>query len=255
MKKNNEKKNFLAIYHPLKILGFIKSKWIEVDKYFFDDFFDNRNSFEEKKNNLFAHHSYLKENAYFVYFFIALIAKLAKCDAPVSAKEQKAFLSEFQKLGFNNIDSRKFFISAIDDKHASDFYTKKIKLLYNNKQEIFEIMLEVMIRIAESDAPINKTEFNFIKNIATEFKINSGQFDKIFLHTLANKKMTDPYIFLGVSRKVTKDELNQIYRNLAKKFHPDNYVKYENVAEQYKVVMQNRFDLYTKAYMQIKSSL
>ena len=35
--------------------------------------------------------------------------------------------------------------------------------------------------------------------------------------------MNDPYVVLGVSPKATDDEIKTAYRELARKYHPDNY--------------------------------
>ncbi len=43
--------------------------------------------------------------------------------------------------------------------------------------------------------------------------------------------MNDPYSVLGISPNASDDEVKTAYRNLAKKYHPDNYANAPDVAE------------------------
>ena len=59
----------------------------------------------------------------------------------------------------------------------------------------------------------------------------------------------DPYKVLGVSRDASDDEIKRTYRDLARKYHPDNYAgtnnpledlaveKYEEVIEAYDEIL------------------
>ena len=50
--------------------------------------------------------------------------------------------------------------------------------------------------------------------------------------------MKDPYTILGVSKSATDDEIKNAYRNLARKYHPDNYADDNPLKELAKEKMQ-----------------
>ncbi len=62
--------------------------------------------------------------------------------------------------------------------------------------------------------------------------------------------MNDPYSILGVSKDATDDEIKRAYRELARKYHPDNYVdnpladlaseKMKEINEAYDAIVEDR---------------
>ena len=220
----------------------------------FDEFHEIQH-FSKKNKAALNDNYYSNENIYFIFFSIALIAKLAQSDSRVNALEERSLINEFSKLGYALPDIKKLFIDAINDKHESNFYISKIKLIYGNKKESYENLIRSMIIIAESDGPVNKQEMNFIKNASSLFGFDEKVLLKIFFAALTPTFSKNPYKILKISRNITKAELTQVYRNIAKKYHPDNYIKLDHIAEEYKVILQNKFDIYTKAYLYLKNKL
>ena len=70
--------------------------------------------------------------------------------------------------------------------------------------------------------------------------------------------MTDPYKVLGVSPDASDEEIKKAYRELAKKYHPDNYVnnplsdlaaeKMKEINEAYDAIVSNRKNGYSGSY-------
>ena len=70
--------------------------------------------------------------------------------------------------------------------------------------------------------------------------------------------MTDPYKVLGVSRDASDDEIKKAYRELARKYHPDNYVdnplsdlveeKMKEINEAYDTIQKQRASCSQSSY-------
>lgn len=70
--------------------------------------------------------------------------------------------------------------------------------------------------------------------------------------------MKDPYEVLGVSPNASEDEVKRAYRDLARKYHPDNYVnnpladlaqeKMKDINEAYDTIIKNRAGSSSQSY-------
>ena len=60
--------------------------------------------------------------------------------------------------------------------------------------------------------------------------------------------MRDPYEVLGVSQSASDEEIKKAYRNLARKYHPDNYQDnpLSDLAEEKMKEINEAYDLITK---------
>ncbi len=129
-----------------------------------------------------------------------------------------------------------------------------------------------LFALAYTDKEFNKEEKSFILLISNELQINSRHYENIKSMFLKSKKEQSKstyqssqknyrkfnsffsgtsfaYMELEVSPNISDNELKTVYRNLAKKYHPDKWIK-TNKEEQKKA--KEKFQKINNAYSLIK---
>lgn len=233
------------------LINFIKKKFFFLNKKTPYMLVDYSNSYNETIISSYDLEP-VRKNPYFIFFYIALISKLVKLSDKISYEKKQFIVNEIKKFGFNEEILNQVLDLAIEDKNEVSFYVNKIKNLSIASKNFYYLIIRSLILIASADNGVSIPEMKLLKKIAAYFSISEKIFGEIFFQTLKPNDIKDPYECLGVSKSDSKVILNKTFRQLAKKYHPDNFVQYNDLCEEYKLIMRYKFDIYTKAYNKIK---
>ncbi len=199
--------------------------------------------------------------------FLISLAFLNYLDFPDSKKEK--ILYNLFSVHFKSDISK--FLNSYQNKEIN--YRGICKSLSMSKPEIRYFVIYTLLDIVSSDKFYSIKEEEFIEEVRILLNIHKKSFDKIKLvynkqglkeerkiyEEEARKKTTkeisksflpyEAYKILGVSQSIKKSQLKKVYRNLAKKYHPDKFYGQNDVVIQ---EMENKFQEITEAYEVVK---
>jgi DnaJ like chaperone protein len=183
----------------------------------------------------------------FTFFFIALAAKLSQVDSPANEEEIEAFIKKFPVEKKYNLEIRSLFHSACKDVLDANIYARKIAEQFPGNTSLYRQVVVSLITIACIDGPINTKEMDFLSEIAKNLYISSKGLEQI-IHNVVVGSNDDPYSMLGVTKAASKAKVMEAYKKLARKYHPDSFIRYKNVDSKYLKLMQEKFNNINNAY-------
>ena len=151
---------------------------------------------------------------------VVLSAKLAKADGRVTADEIKKFKKIFKIPTESMKQVSAIWREASQTSTGFEPYAQQLKDTFYRSPQMLEQVIIGLFEIGYADHDLSVPELKYIKKVSQIFGI-----DQITFNRLRNSRpefvKEDPYKVLGVTKSQTTSEIKKVYRNLARKNHPD----------------------------------
>ncbi|HIE20333.1 MAG TPA: molecular chaperone DjiA, partial [Rhodospirillales bacterium] len=150
---------------------------------------------------------------------IVLSAKMAKADGRVTRAEVDAFKELFHIPPDEMKNVGRLFNEAKKDVQDFEPYAEQISMMFAHQPAVMEELLGGLFHIARADGFVHPKELEFLRKTALIFGFSEVQFERLkAIHMggpggdVGAADGADPYQVLGLSRKVSDDEIKKTYR-------------------------------------------
>jgi DnaJ like chaperone protein len=159
----------------------------------------------------------------FAMSVVALSAKLAKCDGPVTRQEIDAFKRHFRVPPENAREIGRLFDQARDSPDDFEPYARQLGESFADNRGVLEDVLAGLFGIARADGEPNQKELDFLARTARGFGLQSAAWERARGGTSRAQSSSepDPYATLGVARSAPDDAVRAAWKQLMRDNHPD----------------------------------
>ncbi|MGR3179791.1 MAG: TerB family tellurite resistance protein [Candidatus Anammoxibacter sp.] len=184
----------------------------------------------------------------FTTHLVGTLMSVAKADGQINQREVDVIERTFVSFGFSGNDLG--YIKNLINKLASEDINLqemcyKYKTVSNYNERL--MLLRIVYLIAFADNVFHQNEDKVIKQIVTYLDINIGDASRVRAEFV--KDASRNYKIFGLSNNASKGEVENAYRNLSKKYHPD---KVAHLGEEFTKLAHDKFQIINKAYNEIK---
>ncbi len=176
------------------------------------------------------------QTAFFIATF-STMGRLAKADGRIQESEINLASSVMESLKLT-IDQKKLAIRLFNEGKQSDFnldmVLSRFYRLCRHRVSVLQIFMEIQLRMALADNPINDLERNLLQRMGKRLDISKAilqrierRVDRNADNTAADAAISTPMSLadacnlLQVSRRADNDDIKQSYRRLLNQYHPD----------------------------------
>ncbi len=159
----------------------------------------------------------------FALSIVALAAKLAKCDGPVSRPEIDAFKRHFRIPPESAHNVGRLFDQARDSPDDFEPYARQLGDSFADSRGLLEDVLASLFSIARADGAINQRELDFLSRTARGFGLNGAAWDRARDGASRGAAGAEPdaYAVLGVAAGASNEAVRAAWKKLVRENHPD----------------------------------
>jgi DnaJ like chaperone protein len=180
--------------------------------------FDTANLHPARLAGLFA-----PKDQMFALSVVALAAKLAKCDGPVSRKEIDAFKRHFRVPPESARGIGRLFDQARQNVSDYETYAEQLGEAFADNRGLLEDVLAGLFGIARADGVVNEMESAFLSRCAHAFGLDGAAWERARGGTARpQENEPDPYAVLGVSPNAPGETIHAAWKKLMRENHPDS---------------------------------
>ena len=181
---------------------------------------------------------------------VSLSAKISCADGGDLFLKHKVFSEIFKSTRKEKKNIDKIFKLASQELKGYDSYAKILYKKFKKFPEVLEELLMAFLKISKANGTVADSSLEVLKIVAKTFKISEKDFVRICnINNVYD--MSNPYIILGVSVDISKEDLKSHYKKLAMKYHPDHLISCGMPAEMIGL-LENKMAEVNKAYNNIK---
>jgi len=151
---------------------------------------------------------------------VVLSAKLAKADGRVTADEIKKFKKIFKIPAESMNQVSAIWREASQTSSGFEPYAQQLRDTFYRSPQMLEQVIIGLFEIGYADHDLSAPELKYIKKVSQIFGIDQATFNRL-RNSRPEFVKEDPYKVLGVTKSQSTSEIKKVYRNLARKNHPD----------------------------------
>ena len=151
---------------------------------------------------------------------VVLCAKLAKADGRVTNDEIAKFKKIFKVPKENMTQVGAIWKEAAQTSAGFEPYAQQLRDTFNRAPQMLEQIILGLFEIGYADYELSEPELRYIKKVSQIFGIDQATFSRL-RNSRPEFVKEDPYKVLGVHKSDSTSDIKKVYRNLARKNHPD----------------------------------